>query len=345
MKFPLQVKLSRCNFQLRLVAMKKGLLLASPFLLCLLYGNAILKFVPIKIVISLLCEILGIGCRITNVGLRPPRFVLPIRDKSCPIPSACIGKSDGRKVGAKNERPLADACYTMWNGDGCKTGPTRERPIADACHAIGNRDARKPCAIRERRLADACYIIWNGDACKAGAFTKRTIAYDFCIFMNITTCDRFRCCLYQNNIRICFISEIRRIVIAVILQTGAIIERSGSDACHAIWNRDARKAFATGERPIADACHAIWNDDARKAVAIFERRGSDACHAIWNDDARKAVAIFERRLADACHAIRKGDARKAFATGERIRADACHAIRNDKIRYKFTAKIEIMCIT
>ena len=69
--------------------------------------------------------------------------------------------------------------------------------------------------------------------------------------------------------------------------------------CH----RDAHQATATVERTPTNARHAVPYRDARQATATTERRRADARYAVRYRDARQATAIGERLIADARHAV------------------------------------------
>ena len=144
---------------------------------------------------------------------------------------------------------------------------------------VCNDDIRKATATDEGLRADARYAIRNRDARKVlatieGASVNARHASVHGNNAVFTACYQvFACCINQAI-------------------SGAVIFRISD------FNRDARKAIATGEGMSADARYAVRNRDARKAIATGEGRFTDARYAVRNRDARKAIATGEGIITD-----------------------------------------------
>ena len=105
---------------------------------------------------------------------------------------------------------------------------------------------------------------------------KRTACNHLGIRVNRARSNRGIRSFYQNYIWVLRIAEIFSVIIGIVLQRGATVERLLSNTRDTVWNLDVRQRGAAIKRRTANTRDAIRNCDARKVRAAVERIISNA---------------------------------------------------------------------
>ena len=79
------------------------------------------------------------------------------------------------KLRTIEERPIANASYTVGNYNTRNACAIRERRIANACYTVGDYYTRKTCSISKRPFANAGYTVGDFYARKACTIIERIL--------------------------------------------------------------------------------------------------------------------------------------------------------------------------